>query len=93
MTFKCCLLQNLTPIIIPLYPLALIMHLPVWLAEYCGCTHSCSIFLPPFSKRSFEEDVLGGVLAYTQLSTCEDGAVGPQVRCCLFLFVRPEVPL
>ena len=56
---------KLNPYIInPLYPLALIMHLPVWLAEYGGCTHSCSIF-PPFSKRSFGEEVLGGVLAYT----------------------------
>ena len=51
-------------IITPCTSLALIMHLPVWLAEYCGCTHSCSI-LPLFSKRSFGEDVLGGVLAYT----------------------------
>ena len=58
-------LQNLTPILLsPYTPPCINYASPVWLAEYCGCTHSCSIF-PPFSKRSLGEEVLGGVLAYT----------------------------
>ena len=51
-------------IIIPLYSLALIMHLR------CGLLSTVVVLIlaqsfPPFSKRSFGEEVLGGVLAYT----------------------------
>ena len=51
-------------IIIPLYSLALIMHLRRGLLSTVVVL-ILALSFSPFSKRSFGEEVLGGVLAYT----------------------------
>ncbi len=52
-------------VIIPLYSFALIVHLRCGLLSTVVVLILALSFSPPFSKRSFGEEVLGGVLAYT----------------------------
>ena len=79
-------------IIIPLYSLALIMHLR------CGLLSTVVVLILAQSFLSSVREALEMISwvkswLIPQLSACEDGAVGPLVRCCLFLIVRPYVPL